>query len=383
MMVKLSVLILNYNVRYFLQQCVQSVQRALEGIAAEIIIVDNASADGSCAMVKEKFPSVTLIENKENVGFTKGNNQGAALARGEYLCILNPDTVVAEDTFSKLLAFIQPRKQAGIIGVKLIDGSGNFLPESKRGVPTPWVVFTRFSGLYKLFPKRFGTYYALSVKENETAPVAVLPGAFLFMKRSVFQEVNGFDEACFMYADDIDLSYRITKRGYINYYYPATTVLHYKGESTQKDNTYLEHLQEALHFFYRKHFRTSRLPDIFMKTAIAFFKGVRWIEINHTVKRRKKIPRAYYLISQNKALCKKIETKIGATFSLKNKELIDDIPPGSEITFDGNELSNQEIIMLMERYKNKGYMFKTIPANCLFMIGSDRKDSRGEFIIFD
>ena len=157
---QLSVIILNYNVRYFLELCVLSVQKALETIEGEIIVIDNNSSDDSCTMMKQRFPKVKLIQNKENVGFPKGNNIGVAQAQGEYICILNPDTVVAEDTFTKVLAFAKRQKNIGIVGCKLIDGAGNFLPESKRGVPTPWVAFTKISGLYKLFPKSkiFGEY---------------------------------------------------------------------------------------------------------------------------------------------------------------------------------------------------------------------------------
>ena len=157
---QLSVIILNYNVRYFLEQCVLSVQKALENIDGEIIVVDNFSTDDSCAMMKQRFPNVKLIENKANLGFPKGNNIGVAEAKGEYLCILNPDTVVAEDTFEKVLQFAKSKPDLGIVGCKLIDGTGNFLPESKRGVPTPWVAFTKIFGLYKLFPKSnlFNTY---------------------------------------------------------------------------------------------------------------------------------------------------------------------------------------------------------------------------------
>ncbi|HYD92403.1 MAG TPA: glycosyltransferase family 2 protein, partial [Flavobacterium sp.] len=205
---QLSVIILNYNVRYFLEQCMLSVQRALEGIDAEIIVVDNNSPDDSCAMMKERFPDVKLIENKDNPGFPKGNNIGVAAAKGEYVCILNPDTIVAEDTFVKALAFAESKSDLGILGVKLIDGRGYSLPESKRGVPTPWVAFTKIGGLYKLFPenKTFNRYYAQHIGENETGKVDILVGAFMLMKRSLYLEVGGFDENCFMYSDDIDLS---------------------------------------------------------------------------------------------------------------------------------------------------------------------------------
>jgi GT2 family glycosyltransferase len=206
---QLSVIILNYNVRYFLEQCVLSVQSALQNIDSEIIVVDNNSKDESCDMIKSRFPEILLIENRANLGFPKGNNIGVAQAKGEYICILNPDTVVAEDTFEKVLSFAKSKKELGIVGCKLIDGTGNFLPESKRGIPTPWVAFTKIFGLYKIFPNSdlFNKYYAQHLSENETGAIEILVGAFMVMKRELYNELGGFDENCFMYSDDIDLSY--------------------------------------------------------------------------------------------------------------------------------------------------------------------------------
>ncbi len=277
---QLSVIILNYNVRYFLELCVLSVQKALETIEGEIIVIDNNSSDDSCTMMKQRFPKVKLIQNKENVGFPKGNNIGVAQAQGEYICILNPDTVVAEDTFTKVLAFAKRQKNLGIVGCKLIDGAGNFLPESKRGVPTPWVAFTKISGLYKLFPKSkiFGEYYAGHLNENQTGKVAILVGAFMVMKRDLYLEVGGFDEDCFMYSDDIDLSYQILKKGKSNYYFDESAVIHYKGESTIKDETYLKRFQEAMQFFYKKHFKVSVLFSAFMNIGIVFFSLIKMFQ---------------------------------------------------------------------------------------------------------
>ena len=183
---QLSIIILNYNVRFFLEQCILSVQCAIQELDAEIIVVDNNSSDDSCFMMKQRFPDVKLIENKENLGFPKGNNIGVAQAKGEYICILNPDTVIAEDTFIKLLKFAKQQKNLGIIGVKLIDGAGNFLPESKRGIPTPFVAITKIFGLYKWFPKSttFTKYYAKHLNENETGKVDILVGALMVIKKS-------------------------------------------------------------------------------------------------------------------------------------------------------------------------------------------------------
>ena len=191
---KLSVVILNYNVKYFIDICLQSVAAATKDLDAEIIVVDNASVDGSLAWIKAKFPQVKRIANKENVGFPIGNNIGVSHAKGEYLCILNPDTIVAENTFVDAISFMENNKQVAIMGPKLIDGSGTFLKESKRGVPTPWVAFTKVSGLFKIFPQFFGKYYNLKLPENQAGETDVLVGAFMFMKTSHYRALNGFDE---------------------------------------------------------------------------------------------------------------------------------------------------------------------------------------------
>ena len=244
---ELSVVILNYNVKFFLELCLKSVEQSITSIDAEIIVVDNDSSDDSCDMVKQKFPSVTLISNKENVGFAKANNQGVKIAKGEYVCILNPDTVIAEDTFIKLLEFAKTKSDIGAIGCKLIDGSGKFLPESKRNVPVVKVALQKLFGNGK-------NYYANHLNENETGKVDVLVGAFMFLKRDVYIKVKGFDEDYFMYGEDIDLSYKLLQSGFQNYYFGETTCIHYKGESTAKDKKYTERFYKAMKLFYKKHF---------------------------------------------------------------------------------------------------------------------------------
>lgn len=255
---KLSVVILNYNVRYFLELCLKSVKAAITDIEAEIIVVDNNSSDDSCIMVKDLFPDVVLIENKENTGFSKGNNIGVAHAKGEFLCILNPDTVVAEDTFTKLLKFADSKKDLGIIGCKLIDGNGDYLPESKRNIPTPKVSFSKIFG-------KGNSYYANHLQVSDIGEVAVLVGAFMLLKREIFNIVGGFDEDYFMYGEDIDLSYRILNNGYKNYYVGSQTIIHFKGESTPKNKIYRKRFYEAMGIFYKKHFKRNFLLDIIVK----------------------------------------------------------------------------------------------------------------------
>lgn len=382
---QLSVIILNYNVRYFLEQCVLSVQKALENIDGEIIVVDNLSTDDSCEMMKTRFPNVKLIENKANLGFPKGNNIGVAEAKGEYLCILNPDTVVAEDTFEKILNTKNWQLNTGIIGCKLIDGTGNFLPESKRGVPTPWVAFTKIFGLYKFFPKSsiFNKYYAQHLSENETGKVDILVGAFMLMKCDLYLEVGGFDENCFMYSDDIDLSYMVLQSGKSNYYFHETSVIHYKGESTVRDGTYMKRFREAMQFFYKKHFGGSVVFDVLMRMGAFAFSVVKKSQQKQVVYTIAE----YVLISSDENLKNKLENQLqkkvirfndineNALFSQANSS-----GKNLEILLDNNSFSFQEIIAFLEHNKNRGYTFKIIPEAASFMIGSNSSNDRGEII---
>ncbi|HYV94745.1 MAG TPA: glycosyltransferase [Chitinophagales bacterium] len=257
---QLSIIIVNYNVRFFLEQALLSVRKAAKNIAAEIFVVDNNSVDGSVEMLRKKFPDVTLIENKENVGFAKANNQAIAKAEGEFILLLNPDTVVEEDTFEKCLCFMDAHPEAGILGVKMLDGKGNFLPESKRGFPTPFVAFCKAFGLSRIFPhsRTFNRYHLGFLPENETHEIDVLAGAFMFLRRAALDKAGLLDEQFFMYGEDIDLSYRIVKAGYRNFYFPETRIIHYKGESTKKGTmNYVRMFYQAMIIFSQKHFSSG------------------------------------------------------------------------------------------------------------------------------
>lgn len=258
---KLSVVIVNYNVEHFLEQCLYSVRRALQGIEGEVFVVDNNSVDGSLKMLSAKFPEVKVIANKDNVGFAKANNQAIRISTGEYVLLLNPDTVVEDDTFSKCLAFMDSHPDAGGLGVKMVDGKGQFLPESKRGLPTPMTAFYKIFGLSKLFPRsrRFSKYHLGYLPDNEVNPVDILAGAFMLMRRETLDKCGLLDETFFMYGEDIDLSYRITLAGYKNYYFPETRIIHYKGESTKKTTVnYVLVFYKAMEIFAKKHFGQKR-----------------------------------------------------------------------------------------------------------------------------
>ncbi len=257
---KLSVIIVNYNVQYFLEQALLSVRKAVQGIDADVYVVDNNSSDGSVAMVADKFPEVRLIANTDNPGFSIANNQAINISEGEYVLLLNPDTVVEADTFRKCITFMDAHPLAGALGVRMIDGSGIFLPESKRGFPSVSVAFYKTFGFGKLFPgsATFNHYYLGHLSEYDTNEVEVLAGAFMFMRRTALEKVGLLDEAFFMYGEDIDLSYRITQGGYKNYYLPETTIIHYKGESTKKGSlNYVRAFYEAMIIFTKKHFTGS------------------------------------------------------------------------------------------------------------------------------
>jgi len=271
---KLSVIIVNYNVKYFLELCLHSVLRAVQDIEAEVIVVDNNSADDSVALVRSKFPEVIVIENKDNKGFSKANNQGAAVAKGEYLLFLNPDTVVPEDFFSKMLGYMDANPTAGAIGPRLIDGKGQFAPDAKKSYPSLSVAIFKTVGINKLFSKSpyFNSYYAVQVGEHEVAPVEVLSGCCMMVRRTAWEKAGGaFDEDYFMYCEDVDLSYRIEKAGYKNIYFPETTIIHYKGESTRKMTfSYVRTFNEALVTFVKKHYskKQAKLFVLFINVGI-------------------------------------------------------------------------------------------------------------------
>jgi GT2 family glycosyltransferase len=276
----LSIIIVNYNVRYFLEQCLHSVQGAIGrltevGYEAEVFVVDNNSVDGSPGEVRQKFPGVILIENRENTGFSRANNQAIARSSGRFILLLNPDTVVEEDTFLKCIDFMDSHADAGALGVKMINGRGAFLPESKRSLPTPRVSFHKMFGIAALFPRsrRFGKYHLGYLDPDSTHVVEVLSGAFMFIRTEILEKTGYLDENFFMYGEDIDLSYRITLAGYRNYYFPGTTIIHYKGESTKKGSlNYVKMFYQAMIIFAAKHFssRKARSFSLLINLAIYF-----------------------------------------------------------------------------------------------------------------
>lgn len=276
---RLTVIIVNYNVEYFLAQCLYSVRKAAQLAPIETIMVDNNSTDGSVEMTQRLFPEVKVIANKDNKGFSKANNQAIKISTTDYVLLLNPDTLVEEDTFKKCIDFMDKHPNAGGLGVKMVDGKGQFLAESKRGLPTPMVAFYKIFGLSTLFPKSktFGQYHLGHLDKEKTHKIDILAGAFMMMRKSVLDEVGLLDEAFFMYGEDIDLSWRIRLGGYDNYYFPKTRIIHYKGESTKKSSVnYVLVFYNAMIIFAKKHFTKSHAKtfEILIKMAIYLRAGL-------------------------------------------------------------------------------------------------------------
>lgn len=253
---QLSIIIVNYNSKLLLEQCLVSVQKARAKIDSKIIIVDNNSTDGSKEHLLSKYPDIEGIFNNENLGFAKACNQGFKIASGKYVLFLNPDTVLTETCLVDCLSFFEKHPDAGAVGVRMTNIQKNFLKESKRGLPTPSASFYKLFGLSAIFPKSktFSKYYEGHLPEKENNPVEVLSGAFMMIRRGVFEKLNGFDERFFMYGEDIDLSLRIIQAGYKNYYLGTVSVIHLKGGSTTYDHKYVKDFYGAMSLFVKKHY---------------------------------------------------------------------------------------------------------------------------------
>ena len=258
---KLSVVIVSYNVRYYLEQCLRSVERALVGMDAEVWVVDNDSSDDSVAYLQARFPDVQFIANSENVGFSRANNIAIRRSKGEYVLLLNPDTLVAEHTIGECVAFLDSHPDDGAVGVRMLNADGSFAPESRRGLPTPFTSFCKMTGLAALFPRSrvFGRYYMRYLNPDEPNPIEVISGAFFMVRRDALDQVGLLDEDFFMYGEDIDLSYRLLKGGWQNWYLPLD-ILHYMGESTAKGSfRYVHVFYNAMLIFFNKHYYSRPL----------------------------------------------------------------------------------------------------------------------------
>ena len=378
--VTLSVIIVNYKVKYFLEQCLCSVSEAIEKIDAEVFVVDNNSTDGSIEYLQPKFTRVKFIVNKENEGFGKANNKALSLAKGKYILFLNPDTIVAEDSFEKCISFLESNKNTGALGVKMIDGKGIYLKESKRGFPSVWTAFCKLGGLTTLFPhsKTFSKYYLGNLSEKENQVVDVISGAYFFVRKETLDKTGGFDEQFFMYAEDIDLSYRIQQSGYSNYYFSETTIIHFKGESTKKDLRYVKLFYKAMDQFVKKHSGKSPLYSAMIEVAIWLRAGITMFgNLFSTAQTNNNKQEKYFLTGDENAI-----EKLKKEFLKTKKEISNTEQNADAIIFcEGKNFSFKQIIDSIEK-KSSISNFKIHSSNSFSVVGSNSKNKSGEIIAF-
>lgn len=281
-MIELSIIIVNYNVKEFLSNLLDSIRKAVKKIPYEIIVVDNASDDGSVDLIKKKYSKVKLIANKTNVGFGSANNQAMKIAKGKYFLLINPDTIVREDTFSKMLEFFQNTSNAGIAGCKVLNANGSLQLACRRSFPGPWTSFTKVMGLSKLFPnsKLFARYNLTYLNPNRTYEVDAVSGAFMMIRKEIYDKIGGFDENFFMYGEDLDLCYRAQKLGSAVYYVHNAEIIHYKGESTKRSNLdETKVFYNAMHLFVKKHLSSSLIVELILRSAIIFRKIIAFANV--------------------------------------------------------------------------------------------------------
>lgn len=386
---KLSIIIVSYNVKYFLEQCLCSVMCAIEGLQAEVIVVDNASTDNSIEYLRPNFPSVTFIINQQNLGFGKANNLALKQCSGEYVLFLNPDTIIPEDCLQESLAFIESKKDAGAVGIRMLDGSGQFLPESKRSLPTPGSSFFKLTGLAALFPHSplFNKYALGHLDEKENHEVDVLCGAFFLSKRNLLLELGGFDEDFFMYAEDIDLSYRIKKAGYKNYYFAESAIIHFKGESSNKsDRKYVRMFYEAMRLFVKKHYSTkSKLAlGTALQTAIVLRELLSAVAAPFTKKKKiTQLPSDITLMGDENAV-EHAKEILSVAFSHVHisaapMDKADFNDTKQELIFCMGLLTYKATLLLMQQLSLRNV--KWFGKNSGSMVGSTRKSSQGEVYI--
>lgn len=321
-MTKLSIIIISYNVKHYLEQCLLSVFKAGKDIPMEVFVVDNASSDGSAQYTRQQFPearypNLHIIANARNVGFGKANNQAAAKATGEYLLFLNPDTILTEETLNDAIAYADKHPQMGGLGTMMLHSNGRFAFESRRGLPTPWTAFCKMSGLCNLFPKSrtFGKYYMRYLDKEQPSEIEIVSGAFFMARKKVLEKTGIFDEKFFMYGEDIDLSYRLLQAGYKNMYIPSP-ILHYKGESTHKSTfRYVHIFYNAMLIFFKKHYRYYGIGVTLPIKAAIIFKALLAVILQYVQRARdfiiphKEAPDCNYIyIGRNSDKIKEIAT---------------------------------------------------------------------------
>ena len=367
-MSRVTTIIVNYRLKYFLEQTLLSVREAYQKVSGHTIVIDNNSGDDSIDYLKERFDDVTFICNTENVGFSKANNQGFNLADTDYILVLNPDTIIGENTLKDTIEWMDSHDDCAAIGVKMIDGNGNFLPESKRSFPSIWNSFCKLFGLSAIFPKSrlFARYHLRYLPEDEPHIVETLAGAFMLLRTSIVKEIGGFDEDFFMYGEDMDLSYRMSANGKACYYLP-TPIIHYKGECTKTESiNYVKIFYEAMHIFYRKHYpRRSFMSKIFVNGAI----GMRMVigAISSTIIKpiKQKLKRSHkaadtYIVSSNPSPIIKILHQEGFSENVHNISKINALPISNNpinIILDDREMNYNSIIHSIMKHSYQNHYF--------------------------
>ena len=377
----LSIIIVNYNVKFFLEQCLCSVEKAIEKLEAEVIVVDNSSTDGSFDYLQPRFPWAKFILNKTNVGFSKANNLAIGEVKSKYVLFLNPDTLVAEDSFEKCISFMDSHPEAGAIGVAMIDGAGNYLKESKRGFPSPWASFCKLSGLTSLLPhsKLFAGYYLGYLSESETQIIDAISGAYMLVRKQALDKTGGFDEQFFMYAEDIDLSYRIQQCGYVNYYLSETTIIHFKGESTNKDLKHVTLFYKAMSLFVKKHLGGTR-STVFtasIQSAIGV-RGMFSLLINLFKREKKRTSPNWQKVFLTGG--EESKERLGRLLANKGIAITKTQNAADNIIFcEGGAFSFKKIIAAARRPRKKcNYKFHA--SNSSSVVGSNNKKLGGESI---
>ena len=377
--IDLSVIIVSYNVEHFLHLCLESVNAAINNINAEIIVIDNASADNSVEMMRKKFPSTRVISNVDNLGFGKANNKAAKLAKGRYVCILNPDTIVSQKTFEEFIQFHEANPTIGISGPQMIDGTGQFLLESKRGLPTIKAAVFKSLGLFRLSARFFGQYYNLSLPQNQNGKTDVLVGAFMFMRKRLYDQLEGFDENFFMYGEDIDISHRSLKLGYTNFYFSQSKVIHFKGESTPKNKAYEKRFFNAMSYYYNKNFSHNWLLNSIFITGSYLFSKFKRVVSSRRDKTSPILVNDWTLVSKNPKLFKNVKMNMfpGIKHCQNLLEVLQLEPKRlMGIVFDMRTTQLSEVINFMQVHQT-GYVYKFISVDNERIIGSSDVLSRG------
>ena len=370
---KVSAIIVSYKVPYHLLLCLGSLKKALTPLDSEIIVVDNASNDQTSSLVSKHFPQVKYIQNQTNDGFSGANNIGIKEAQGEYICLINPDTVISENCISSAIKKHESLDKAGILGVRLIDGTGNFLPESKINKLTLRVAAFKMLGFSS-------SYYNNNLHSADEGKTSTLVGAFMCFRKQDYQKVDGLDERYFMYGEDIDLSYQFSKAGFNNYYLGKESILHFKGESTLRDEVYFKRFFGSVELFFKKHYTNSK----FILSVISFFFIIaKWFKKSDMEKRNRLTSsfESIYLIGEDSEflpLLKSSFNKPVKTLEFNTAENFNF--HDSLIVFNPESLSYQQIIKLMLKYRNSDNIFRIKLVNQNVLIGSDSSTSQGKVV---